>query len=202
MSNILAIEPLRSADLQAAARLCALTMLDNPLHIQVFGQAADKRQRRLTRLFNGLLPYINRNGELTGAYVDNRLVGVLGRLQPGCCQPSYLAMLKLIPALLASNSPLGWLRTLLWLSQWAALDPKTPHWHLGPLAVAPDQQRQGIGRKLMDYAINDANGISLYLETDKLSNVQLYQSLGFQISATPTLLDTITWLMLRSDRES
>lgn len=176
-------------------------MLYNPLHIQVFGQAADKRQRRLTRLFNGLLPYISRNGELTGAYVNNRMVGVLGRLPPGCCQPNYLEMFKLIPALLASNSPFGWLRTLQWLSQWAALDPKTPHWHLGPLAVAPDQQRQGIGGKLMDYAINEANDISLYLETDKLSNVQFYQNLGFQITASPTLLGTNTWLMLKGKLE-
>ncbi|MGO4999257.1 GNAT family N-acetyltransferase [Oceanisphaera sp. W20_SRM_FM3] len=129
--------------------------------------------------------------------MDQQLVGVLGRLKPGCCQPGYVEMMKLMPALLASNSPLGWLRTLRWLSQWAALDPKVPHWHLGPLAIAPNFQRQCIGRTLMEYAVKEANGISLYLETDKLSNVQFYQSLGFQITATPILLDTQTWLMLK-----
>ena len=186
-----------TADLNAAASLCAEAMLDNPLHIQVFGQASAKRRQRLTRLFNSLLPYIANNGELMAAYADSQLVGVLGRLTPGHCLPSYLDILKLLPVLLTSNSPLGWLRTLRWLRQWAVLDPSTPHWHLGPLAVAKHVQRQGIGRKLMDYAINEAHGIALYLETDKLSNVQFYQSLGFHITATPTLLGTKTWLMLK-----
>ena len=191
------IERLRSADLNAAAWLCAEAMLDNPLHLKVFGHVLAKRQQRLTRLFNGLLPYICSNGELMAAYADQQLVGVLGRLTPGRCQPSYLDIFKLLPTLLASNSPLGWLRTLRWLRQWAALDPKTSHWHLGPLAVSPSSQRQGIGRSLMDYAISEANGINLYLETDKLSNVQFYQSLDFHITATPTLLGTKTWLMLK-----
>lgn len=188
-----------TADLSAAARLCAEAMADNPLHLKVFGQDINKRQRRLTRLFSGLLPYIAGNGELRGAYVGQQLVGVLGRLSPGRCQPSYMEILKLAPALLTSNSPLGWLRTLRWLKQWSALDPKTLHWHLGPLAVAPNHQRQGIGRALMEVAIIEANGVRLYLETDKLSNVQFYQRLGFNITATPILLGTKTWLMLRSE---
>ncbi|WP_319782562.1 GNAT family N-acetyltransferase [Oceanisphaera sp. IT1-181] len=183
-------------DLKAAARLCAEAMAENPLHLKVFGQDINKRQRRLTRLFSGLLPYIARNGELSGAYVGQQLVGVLGRLSPGHCQPYYLELIKLAPALLASNSPLGWLRTRHWLNQWAKFDPATPHWHLGPLAVAPNHQRQGIGRALMEVAINEANGVSLYLETDKLSNVLFYQKLGFHITATPTLLGTKTWLMM------
>lgn len=188
-----------TTDLYAAARICAEAMADNPLHLKVFGQDINRRQQRLTRLFSGLLPYIARNGELRGAYAGQQLVGVLGRLSPGHCQPNYLELIKLAPALLASNSPLGWLRTLRWLKQWAKLDHATPHWHLGPLAVAPNHQRQGIGRALMEVAIIEANGVSLYLKTDKLSNVQFYQRLGFNITATPILLGTKTWLMLRSE---
>lgn len=191
---------LPSSDVKAAAQLCALAMADNPLHITVFGQAANKRQHRLTRLFNGLLPYINRNGDLLGAYVDDQLVGVLGRLRPLSCQPNWQDTLRLIPTLLTSNSALGLLKTCSWLNNWAKLDPDTPHWHLGPLAVTPNVQRQGIGRQLMDCAINQAEGVNLYLETDKLSNVQFYQSLGFNITATPLLLGTQTWLMLKKMR--
>lgn len=189
--------PLRPADLKIAAALCAEAMLDNPLHIRVFGHDAKRRKRRLTRLFNGLLPYILAKGELMAAYQDGQLLGVLGRLAPHRCQPSWQETLSLAPALISSNSPLGWLRTLRWLASWAKLDPCLPHWHLGPLAVSPQYQRQGIGRALMAYAINEAQGISLYLETDKLSNVQFYQRLGFHIIAQPTLLDTPTWLMLK-----
>ncbi|MBO1520387.1 GNAT family N-acetyltransferase [Oceanisphaera pacifica] len=197
-SNTISLQPLPPSDINTAARFCALAMADNPLHITVFGQAADKRQHRLTRLFSGLFPYINRNGDLIGAYADGQLVGVLGRLRPLCCRPHWRDMLRLMPTLLTSNSALGLLKTYSWLSNWAKLDPDTPHWHLGPLAVAPDQQRQGIGHSLMAYAINQAHGVSLYLETDKLSNVHFYQRLGFHITATPTLLDAQTWLMHRT----
>ncbi|WP_417617301.1 GNAT family N-acetyltransferase [Oceanisphaera sp.] len=189
------LQPLSAQDLSAAARLCALAMCDNPLHIKVFGPGAVKRQRRLTRLFTGLLPYIARKGELMGAYADGQLVGVLGRLRPGLCQPSWRDVLTLTPALLSSNSPLGLIKTLRWLASWARLDPAEPHWHLGPLAVAPHWQRQGMGRLLMKHAIKDAAGVGLYLETDKLSNMHFYQRLGFKITATPTLLATPTWLM-------
>lgn len=48
----------------------------------------------------------------------------------------------------------------------------------------------------MEHAIRKANNVGLYLETDKLSNVQFYQSLGFSITAQPVLLGTPTWLML------
>lgn len=199
-SNTISLQPLPPSDINTAARLCALAMADNPLHIKVFGLRQEQRELRLTRLFTGLLPYIGRNGELIGAYADGLLVGVLGRLTPGCCQPSWKDLLKLTPTLLTSNSPLGLLKTLRWLSSWAKLDPAPPHWHLGPLAVAPDSQRQGIGRSLMGHAIEGAGGVSLYLETDKLSNVQFYQQLGFNIIATPTLLATPTWLMLKEKR--
>lgn len=197
MQHTIKTQPLPKHDLNAAARLCAEAMADNPLHIKVFGQAAAKRQQRLTRLFRGLLPYIGRNGELMGAYADGQLVGILGRLRPLCCQPNWRDMLRLMPTLLTSNSALGLLKTFNWLNSWAKLDPAEVHWHLGPLAVIPDFQHQGIGRSLMDYAINEACGVGLYLETDKLSNVQFYQSLGFTITATPTLLGMQTWLMRR-----
>lgn len=191
------LAPLAHCDIKIAAALCAEAMLDNPLHVRVFGQNAGKRKLRLTRLFSGLLSYVENKGELIGAYHNSQLLGVLGRLAPNRCQPSLFETLSLAPALLASNSPLGWIRTLRWLSSWAQLDPNVPHWHLGPLAVSPQHQRQGIGRALMAYAINKAQGSSLYLETDKLSNVKFYQSLGFHITAQPTLLDTPTWLMLK-----
>lgn len=193
--NTIILQPLSVQDLSVAARLCALAMRDNPLHIKVFGPAALKRQRRLTRLFTGLLPYIARKGELMGAYADGQLVGVLGRLRPGLCQPNWQDVLTLAPTLLTSNSPLGLIKTLRWLGSWARFDPAEPHWHFGPLAVVTHRQRQGIGRLLMSHAIADAAGVSLYLETDKPSNVHFYQQFGFKIAATPTLLATPTWLM-------
>lgn len=195
------LQPISSHELFIAAKLCAVAMRDNPLHIKVFGLSAHKREQRLTRLFNGLLAYIHNKGELIGAYTHHKhLVGIMGYLPPAHCQPNLVERFKLLPALLTSNSPLNVFKTLYWLYSWAKLDLNQPHWHLGPLAVSRDWQGQGIGRQLITHAINTAleqhPNVSLYLETDKLINVEFYQRLGFTLLATPQLLSTPTWLMI------
>lgn len=98
---------------------------------------------------------------------------------------------------LISNSPIGIVRLAIWLGTWARIDPATPHWHLGPLAVDSAWQGQGIGTQLMEFACNKAVNDYLYLETDKLSNVQLYEKFGFVTIATPTILATPSWVMGR-----
>src|SRR5690625_3009451 len=136
---------LRRRDLAAAARICAQGMRDNPVHRLAFGDDPQRRQRRLTRFFSGLLPYIDRHGQLLGTFQGSTLIGVLGLLPPNRCQPSRLDVLRLLPALLTSHTPIGLFRVRAWLATWAGNDMREPHWHLGPLAVAPDHQRRGIG---------------------------------------------------------
>lgn len=191
------IHPLSRSDLLAAADICARAMIDNPIHIKVFGSDAALRERRLRRFFPGLLAYVHRKGSLYGAFADSTLVGVLGMLPPKSCKPSFYDLLRLMPTLLTSNSPAGTLRLAIWLSNWAKIDPPTPHWHAGPLSVAPAWQGQGVGTQLIEYACSKAPGASLYLETDKLSNVQLYQRFGFSTVATPLILATPSWVMMR-----
>ncbi|EAR23626.1 GNAT family N-acetyltransferase [Nitrococcus mobilis] len=192
------IRPLSKGDLVMAAGICAQAMSDNPIHLQVFRGAQARRQRRLKRFFTGLLPYILRKDGLLGAYADGTLIGVLGRLPPGRCKPTWRDLLSLLPALLTSNSPAGTLRTVIWLNTWLRHDPPTPHWHLGPLAVDPGWQNQGVGTQLMEYACTEAAGTCLYLETDKLANVRFYQGFGFCVLATPSILVTPSWLMVRT----
>ncbi len=197
MTNNYAIQALSKNDLAEAAEICAEAMLDNPLHIKVFGTDTRLRARRLKRFFAGMLTYIQRKDSLYGVFVDGRLIGVLGMLPPRRCKPSLVDSLRLLATLLSSNSPIGTLRLAIWLTTWANIDPATPHWHLGPLAVAPAWQRQGIGSRLLEYACSKGNDDSLYLETDKLSNVELYQRFGFTTLAAPTILGSISWVMLR-----
>lgn len=191
------IHPLQRKDLQAAAKICTSAMVDNPIHIQVFGRSPELRERRLTRFFLGLLPYVHRKGEMFGAYADGTLAGVLGALPPNSCKPSVGDILKLLPTLLTSTSPVGIWRLAIWLGTWARIDPREPHWHLGPLAVNPLCQRQGVGTQLIEYAFGKISGASLYLETDKLVNVQLYERFGFTVTATPVILKTPSWVMKR-----
>jgi len=191
------IHPLGQCDLLAAAEICARAMRDNPIHIQVFGAPHELRERRLRRFFPGLLAYVHRKGSLYGAFAKGTLVGVLGMLPPKTCKPSPRDLLRLAPTLLTSSSPVGTLRLAIWLSTWARIDPSTPHWHLGPLAIVPAWQHRGIGTQLMEYASHKASGDSLYLETDKLANVGFYEGFGFSVLATPSILATPSWVMVR-----
>ena len=197
MTNNYAIQALSKNDLAQATEVCAEAMLDNPLHIKVFGADTRLRARRLKRFFAGMLTYIQGKDSLYGVFAGGCLIGVLGMLPPKRCKPSLADSLRLLPTLLGSNSPIGTLRLAIWLTTWANIDPATPHWHLGPLAVASAWQRQGIGSRLLEYACSKGNDDSLYLETDKLSNVELYQRFGFTTLATPTILGSISWVMLR-----
>ncbi len=191
------VHPLSQNDLPAAAEICAQAMRDNPIHIKVFGEPRGLRERRLRRFFPGLLAYVHRKGSLYGAFAKGTLVGVLGMLPPTTCKPSPRDLLRLAPTLLTSSSPVGTLRLAVWLSTWARIDPSTPHWHLGPLAIVPAWQHRGIGTQLMEYASHKAAGDSLYLETDKLANVGFYEGFGFSVLATPSILATPSWVMIR-----
>lgn len=189
------IYPLGEGDLLVAANICASAMNDNPVHIQVFGASSVLRQHRLKRFFPGLLIYIYRKGYLYGTFDDGAMVGVLGLLPPSNCKPSPGEFLRLMPTLLTSNSPTGLLRLAAWLATWARLDPPTPHWHIGPLAVLPSWQHRGIGSQLIEYILHKHSGERLYLETDKLTNVGFYERFGFSAIATVSVLATPTWLM-------
>lgn len=196
--RLFSIQPLEKSDLAAAAVICAEAMLDNPIHIRVFGKADALRKRRLKRFFPGLLAYVYRKGHIYGVFADQILVGVLGMLPPKRCKPSLYDLLRLLPSLISSNSPLGTVRLAVWLSTWAKIDPARPHWHLGPLAVDSAWQKQGIGTQLMAFACdNKGSKTNIYLETDKLSNVELYQKFGFITLATPRILGVPSWVMLR-----
>lgn len=191
------IQSLSQCDLREAVAICVSAMHDNPIHIQVFGQANSLRKSRLKRFFRGLLAYVYRKGELYGAFANQTLIGVIGMLPPTHCKPSAYDFLRLLPTLVTSNSPIGTVRLAVWLSTWARLDPTTPHWHLGPLAVDPEWQKKGVGTQLLQFVCKQGAGDNLYLETDKQSNVNLYEKFGFSTLATPTILKTPSWVMMR-----
>lgn len=191
------IRPLNATDLAAASRICARAMLDNPVHVKVFGQQRQLRQQRLQRFFPALLTYVLRKGELHGTFNGHELIGVLGMLPPGHCQPRLTDIMRMLPALLTANSLPGLLRTARWLLLWARLDPEQPHWHMGPLAVDPDWQGRGAGHLLMNFTMERGKQDLLYLETDTPENVRLYESIGFAVSREVELMGVKSWLMIQ-----
>lgn len=200
----LQLDRLPESDISAAARLCARSMRDNPLHMRAFGADSSRRQRRLHRFLSTLIPPIHRRGMLIGAYADGTLAGILGLLPPATCRSMRVEMLQRLPSLLFSNSPIGTLRQWLWLSAWAQNEPREPHWHLGPLAVTPPLQAQGVGSRLMARGIVHmaTHSALMYLETDNPANVTFYEQFGFSTLAMRPVLGTPTWFMARSLPES
>lgn len=61
--------------------------------------------------------------------------------------------------------------------------PGEPHWYLVVLSVRPDSQRRGLGSRLVEPALDQADRSHLpcYLETSDPANVAFYERFGFEI---------------------
>jgi ribosomal protein S18 acetylase RimI-like enzyme len=82
--------------------------------------------------------------------------------------------------------------------------PREPHYYLEFVGTKPAAQGKGMGTKLIEpmCAKADAEGVGMYLESSKESNVPFYSRFGFEVRDTlqhrrngPTM-----WLMWRDPR--
>jgi ribosomal protein S18 acetylase RimI-like enzyme len=197
---VVKLDRLRRTDLRPAALILGRAMRDNPVHVRAFAISnAERRGQALERFFRPVLRGLHERGLIYGAYRDNALVGICGIARPGFCQPTPLEKLRLLPAIVFGN-PLGTaLRVLNWTDAWAHRDPAEPHWHLGPVAIEPCVQRQGIGSALLTaFCVHlDAYGAVAYLETDRRANVHFYQKFGFTVVAEADVMGVPNWFMSR-----
>jgi ribosomal protein S18 acetylase RimI-like enzyme len=160
---------------------------------------AEKRSKAMERFFAPVLNGLYRRGLLLGAIVKDRIVEVCGIARPGFCQPGTIEKMKVLPAAVIGNPIQTPLRILSWVGEWAGRDPSDPHWHLGPVAVEPSLQGQGIGNAMLNAfcATVDATAAHAYLETDKPENVRFYQNFGFRIMESAEILRVPNWFMWR-----
>ncbi len=176
-------------------------MRDNPMHVAAIGPDPDQRERTLRRLFASLAQrpvYFNHS---IAAIRDGEIVGVCGLVEPGQCAPSMSEKLRMVPTLVRIGPGVA-RRASSWLGEWAKLEPDTPHWHIGPVAVDAHLQGQGIGTTLMTACGNHldvANGVG-WLETDKEMNVRFYQKFGFEVAHEQDVLGVRNWFMIRRPR--
>lgn len=195
------IRELEASELARAAAVLGRAMRDNPLHVRVFGDDPDRRERDLTRLFAALLPrQIAADGAVLGAWVDGRFAGVCGMSQPARHEPTFWQKLQLAPRLLGRSGVGLTLRIARWASSWSLRDSDDPHWHLGPVAVEPEFQSRGIGTALVKEfcrRMDVANAVS-YLETDRHENIAFYERFGFQVIGDDQVLGVPNWLMVRT----
>ena len=198
MTDPLEYRPLLPRDIPAAAELLADALSGNPLYLSVFGAEPARRHQRVARMFGATLPGLLRRGTVFAAARGPELAGVAAALPPGGCIPERLEHLQSIRPHLHPGDPAP---TLLqrWQFHWAARDPAAPHWHVGPVAVAPALQRGGIGTALIERlaAKIDRDGASAYLETDTAGNVRFYRRVGFEVVGTGAVGGVPDWFLVR-----
>jgi ribosomal protein S18 acetylase RimI-like enzyme len=195
------IRDLARSELDQAAALLGRGMRDNPLHLAVFGPEPARREAALTRFFRPVLRQIERKGSVIGAFRSSALVGVCALTAPARCRATPMEKLRIVPALLFGNNPRVLPAVLKWTGAWQAHDPESPHWHLGPVAVDRDVQRQGIGGQLLTEFCHRIERIEsnprAYLETDKRANVTFYEKHGFAVTGEEQILGVQNWYMER-----
>ena len=193
------IRRLRNHELPIAALLLARAMCDNPIDVRAFGGEAPRRRRSLERFYAPVLHGLDRRGQILGGFRDAEMVAICAFAPPGHCQATLAEKVRILPSVVLANQIGTAARIFQWVVAWSRRDPSEPHWHLGPVAVEPAVQGQGVGRALMaDFCtrMDECAGLA-YLETDKHENVGFYRRFGFSVVAEAEVLGVRNWFMSR-----
>jgi ribosomal protein S18 acetylase RimI-like enzyme len=82
--------------------------------------------------------------------------------------------------------------------------PKEPHYYLEFIGTAPEHQGKGAGSSMISPMLEraDDEGVGMYLESSKESNVPFYSRFGFKVTSTITHKHNgpTMWLMWRDPR--
>jgi len=183
-------------DLDGALAIVARAMADNPLHVRVLGTDPPTRLCRVQRLQGLLLRSVYARGAILGGEQGGPLAGVLGIAwhKPDLAQTVQLAL-----GVLTGFPPHVTALIGVWFAQWVRHVPRMPYWHIGPVAVDPGRQRQGVGSALMRAlcARLDHEGALAYLEVDRPENVHFYAKFGFDVVRETAVLGVPNWFMMR-----
>lgn len=189
-----AVESYRRKDLDQVQSILAAAFVTSPLHLSVFGADRLDQNRLFFRI--GLRNMFT--GHARVARVNDEICGYVHFNESPYCLPAP----EEVPGVMATLlKPLGSAtpKVIAWFARWCRLDPDEPHVHLGPIAVAPEFQGQGVGSTLMERYIEylEQNKMAGYLETDKAVNVRFYEKFGFKVCLEEELIGTPVWYMWR-----
>lgn len=199
-----AIRPLVSTDVPAAARALAAAFDTDPLIRFLY---PTPRRRRMTSchffaaMMRDALPF----GEVHAAFIRDTVVGTTVWLPPGTYPPGPRREFRLILA--SVSSVLSWSRLpeqLRYLAEVPKHHLEARHWYLALAGVHPTWQSTGIGRALLDpvHARLDAAGEVAFLETQTPSNVGWYGRQGYDVleEFQPCTDGPVLWTLSRSPR--
>ncbi len=196
--EIIPLDPLRK---KQAAAVYAHAFFDYPQFVCYFPDRA-WRTRHFHDFVETWINYALRYGRVD---VTPDVTGVACWLPPGKTRTSNLGFVLTGAAIWPFR--IGWKNCsrMLAYEQYAEgihkkLGPG-PHWYLWGLAVDPPFQGQGIGTRLLQPVLRqaDQHGLPCFLETHKAENVPFYEHSGFRVCYTQSIpgLDLPFWCMLR-----
>lgn len=196
----LAIRDLRPDDLPAAGAVVGRALADSPSLQEVYPTNPGKRTAALGQVFAALLRAYASHGRVFGAFEEGALVGVCTLREPGGCQLSALEKLSVGKAT-ASAVSLGFSVAMQKAMGDVALrDPQVRHFHLGPLAVEPTRQRQGVGTALMQEfcrRVDVAREVAA-ADTDRKSAVPFLGRFGFKELSSAAIAGVSYAFLVRS----
>lgn len=176
------ISPLRHSEIQVASAVLTAALADDPgwTHVLPRSRSRQLALAAVTRVaLRDALPFAG----VIAAREAGRLTGLAVWLSPGRYPMSWLRKARTVPAMtaLALRIP----REIRQLSRFGdSIDeafPDEPVQYLQVLGVRPDRQRRGLGRRLLQPGLAEADraGVSCYLETSLPQNIAYYQRSGF-----------------------
>lgn len=184
MTTATSVEQLASSQYDRARHVLGRAFHDYPLMQYAMPDAA-RRLRGTTALYGAILSDCLRHGAVYGA--DN-IAAVACWLPPGTGVPGFVRQLQAGILKLPLGFGLRGTQRLLAYDKIAQrlhheYAPE-PHWYLASLGVEPDRQRQGLGSRLLEphLAQADRDGHACYLDTHRESNVRLYERHGFHVT--------------------
>jgi ribosomal protein S18 acetylase RimI-like enzyme len=198
------VEKLRPDQVDEAADLLSRAFETTPDYTHMFPDPYTRRDA-----LRGFMRAPVRDSEDEGtcwAASDGQfLVGVAAWQPPGRYPWSFRRNLRAVPSVLSvlRHAPGSFSDLLRFGSNIDAHFPKDkPTWYLQVLGVSPEAQGLGVGKKLLEPAIDlaDREQVPCYLETSNPEAVPFYEGAGFEIDAKEVELmqgGPTYWLMTR-----
>lgn len=197
------VRPLRRNEVKPGGRVIAGSLLVEPGFTAIIPDPG-KRLKVMTPLMTGTLSHAVRLGTAYGAILDGKVLGVAIWLPPGAFPFNMMANLRLLPSLRGMRHiGLAKARELATVEENAkAHFPGEPVWYLQAFGVSPETQGQGIGSRLLQPVLDqaDASGKACYLETGTERNVRFYERFGFEVRESDVNLVSegpTHWTMIR-----
>jgi len=185
----------------AAATVLADAFIDDPVWVAVGPRGRDARRRFNRRIGLGTIRVAARwCGPSWCVVEDGEPIAVLTGSAPGRWPPPKIRSMLLTGSGPVLAGPSSLRRSLRAESVAEEAHPAYDHFYVWMLAVSPDHQRKGLGRRLMTLALEqaDAAEVPAYLYTGNPDNLPYYHSFGYDVTGEARIPgDVPVWFMER-----